>query len=184
MLESQLHISFCVRNLIVFVCHRRQINCGVARRTEPPPQPPSPLSVPLASHHSRLARVYLPLLSYPPLSVKLRLSCSPTPYCLLSASRCSTKAGRQLFYARGLLHDLLDNSFCRCSATSQFLSPSRFSSLQRQDVLPRGLIPFHPLSLSPFPPLSWSPALWPSPFCSLPPPTLSCLPLPRASFPP
>lgn len=42
MLESQLHIHFGVRDLIVFVCHCR----GVAWWTEPPPQPPSPSSLP------------------------------------------------------------------------------------------------------------------------------------------
>lgn len=119
MLESQFHISFCVRDLIVFVCHCCQINSGVAWRTEPPPLPPSPLSVPPDSHHSQLARVYLPLLSCPPLCVKLRLSCSPAPYCLLSHCLCSFKAG-------SLLHDLLENSFLLCSPASQFLSPSRF----------------------------------------------------------
>lgn len=154
MLESQLHISFCVRDLIVFVCHHRQINCGVVWRTELPPHPPSPLSVPPASHHSQLARVYLPLLSYPPLSAELRLSCSPAPYCLLSPSLCSFKASSLLFYASSLLHDLLENCFRRCSDTSHFLSHFRFSSLQRQDVPSRGLIPIHPLSFSPFPPLS------------------------------
>lgn len=154
MLESQLHISFCVRDLIAFVCHCRQINCGVAWRTEPPPQPPSPLSVPPASHQSQLARVYLPLLSYPPLSVKLCLSCSPAPYSLLSPSLCLFKAGGLLFNPSSLLHDLLEKCFCRCSAASQFLSPSRFPSPQQQDVPSRGLIPVRPLSHSPSPPLS------------------------------
>lgn len=125
MLESQLHISFCVRDLIVFVCHRRQINCGVAWRTEPHPPIPSPLSVPPASHHSLLTRVCLPLLSYPPLSLQLRLS--PVPSCLLSPALCSFGAGSLLFYASCLLHDLLENSFCCCCKTSQLLSPSRLS---------------------------------------------------------
>ena len=152
MLESQLHLSFCVRDLIAFVCHCCQINRGVGWRTEPPPQPPSPSSVPPASHHSQLARVYLPLLSYPPLSVKRRLSCSPAPCCLLSRSLCSLEAGGLLFYPSSLLHDLLENGSRRCSAASQF--PSRFSSPRRQDVPSRGLIPVHPLSLSPSLPLS------------------------------
>lgn len=154
MLESQVLISFCVRDLIVFVCHCRQINCGVTWRTDPPPQPPSPLSVPLASHHSQFARVYLPRLSYPPLSVKLSVSTSPASYCLLSPSLCSFKAGSLLSRPSSLLHDLLKNTFRRCSAASQFLSSSRFPSPQRQDVPARGLIHFHPLSFSPSPPLS------------------------------
>lgn len=167
MLESQLLISFCVRDLIVFVCHCRQINCGVVWRTEPPPPPPSPLSVPPASLHSQLACVYLPLLSYPPLSVKLSLSSSPATYCLLSPSLCSFKAGRLLSYPGSLLHDLLEHSFCRYSALSQFLSPSRNSSPQRQDDPSGGLIPStlytplpllpsdpHPLVLNPLPTLS------------------------------
>lgn len=154
MLESRLHISFCVRDLIVFVCHCRQINSGVAWRTDPPPQPPSPLSVPLASRHSQFARVYLPLLSYPPLSVKLCLSCAPTPYCLLSPSFCPFKVGSLLFHPSSLLYDLLENSFRCCSAVSQFLSPRFLSLQQQQDVPSRGLIPVHPLSLSPSPSLS------------------------------
>lgn len=82
MLESQLHISFCVRARIVFVCHRRQINCGVVWRTELRPPIPFPSSVPPASHRSLLTRVCLPLFSYPPLSARLRLS--PVPLCSLS----------------------------------------------------------------------------------------------------
>lgn len=155
MLESQLHISFCVRDLIVFVCHCRGINCGVAWRTVPPPQPPSPLSVPPASHHSQHARLYLPPLSYPPFSgVKLCFSCSPALYRLLSPSFCSFKACSLLFYPSSSLYDLLETSFRCCAAVSQFLSPSRFLSPHRQDVSSRGLIHVHPLSLPPFPPLS------------------------------
>lgn len=162
MLESQRHISFCVRDLIAFVCHCRQINCGVVWRTESPPYPPSPSSVPPDSHHSLLARVYLPLLSCPPLSAKLCLACSPAPYCLRSPFPRSFKVGSPLFNPSRLLHDLLENSL-----------PESFqiSSLQQQDVPSRGLILIYPLSLSPSPSLSWSPALWPSPSCSLLPPS-------------
>lgn len=129
MLESELCIiSFCVRDLIVFVCHCRQINCGVVWRTEPPPQPPSPLSVPQTSLHSLLARVYLPLSFYPPLGVRSSRSCFQATYCLLSSCLSSFKAGRLLFYPGSSLHDPLESSFQRCSAISQFLSPSRNSS--------------------------------------------------------
>lgn len=152
MLESPLCVSFCVRDPGVFVCHRCQIDCGVAWRTEPPSQPPSPSSVPPASHHSQLASVYLPPLSYPPLSVKLRLS--PSSCCSLPPSPRSFKASSLLFYPGYLLHDLLENSIHRCSLVAQLLSPSRFPSRRRQDAPSQGLIPLLPLSLSPSPSLS------------------------------
>lgn len=125
MLESELHIiSFCVTDLTVFVCHCRQINCGVVWRTEPPPQPPSPSSVPPTSLHSLLARVYLPLSCCPPLVVKSSRSRSRATYCLLSSCLSSFRAGRLLFYSGSSLHDPLENCFQRCSAISQFPSPS------------------------------------------------------------
>lgn len=123
MLESQLHLSFCVRDRIVFVCHRRQINCGVVWRTELRPPIPSPSSVPPASHRSLLTRVCLPLFSYPPLSARLRLS--PVPSCSLSPALCSFGAGSLLFRTSCLLHE--ENSFCCRCDTSQLLSPSRLS---------------------------------------------------------
>lgn len=127
MLESQLHISFCVRDLIVFVCHRRQINCGVAWQTEPPPPTPSPSSVPPASPHSQLTRVCLPLLSCPPLSLQLCLS--PAPYRSLSPALCSFGAGSPPLCAISLLHYLLGNRFRRCCAASRLLSSSRLPSV-------------------------------------------------------
>lgn len=87
MLESQPNISFRVRDLIVFVCQRHQINCGVVWRTEPPPPSPSPLSVPPASHISELSRFCLPLLSYPPLSLQSHLSSAS--FWSLSRALCS-----------------------------------------------------------------------------------------------
>lgn len=123
MLESQLHLSFCVRDRIVFVCHRRQINCGVVWRTELRPPIPSPSSVPPASHCSLLTRVCLHLFSYPPLSARLRLS--PVPSCSLSPALCSFGAGSLLFRTSCLLHE--ENSFCCRCDTSQLLSPSRLS---------------------------------------------------------
>lgn len=123
MLESQLHLSFCVRDRIVFVCHRRQINCGVVWRTELRPPIPSPSSVPPASHRSLLTRVCLPLFSYPPLSARLRLS--HVPSCSLSPALCSFGAGSLLFRTSCLLHE--ENSFCCRCDTPQLLSPSRLS---------------------------------------------------------
>lgn len=60
MLESQPNISFCVRDLIVFVCQSHQINCGVEWQTEPRPPSPSSLSVPqLLIYQSSVVSIYL-----------------------------------------------------------------------------------------------------------------------------
>lgn len=60
MLESQPNISFCVRDLIVFVCQSHQINCGVEWLTEPRPPSPSSLSVPqLLIYQSSVVSIYL-----------------------------------------------------------------------------------------------------------------------------
>lgn len=121
MLESQPHLSFCVRAFIVFVCHCRQTKCWVVWRTQLSPQPPSPLSIPPTSLHSQLTHLCLPLLIYPPLFARLIFS-----HWLLSPSLYLFKADRLLFYLSSVLYDLSENSFRCCSTASQFLSSFRY----------------------------------------------------------
>lgn len=115
MLESQLH--FYVTNLFVFVCCCCQIIYRASCRTDPSSQSPALFSVSLASHHFQLARLSLPLLSYPPLSVKLCFSHSP--YRSLESLLCFFKTSSVLFCAGTLPHDLLEDSFHLCADDSQ-----------------------------------------------------------------
>lgn len=117
MLESHLHISFCVRALIVFVCPCRQTNCRVVWRTRLPPQPPSsPLCVSQTFLQSTIARTHFAPRSATPLCVRHVFSrCPSSPLCPLTA-------GRLLFCLCRLLHDLLETSCRLRCVVSQFQS--------------------------------------------------------------
>lgn len=159
MLESQPNISFCVRDLIVFVCQSHQINCGVEWRTEPRPPSPSPLSVPPASHISELSHFYLPLLSYPLLLHQFHLSSAS--FWLLPQALWSRESY------------IVSQEPSPWSAVTVFTFgippclPFRYLSLQYNGLWKGFNFP-PPVLHSPSPPLSWF-SLWPSVSCFVPP---------------